>query len=163
MTNPRRRHGRRRHHRNPALSAGGIIKQATRGVKDASAIVIGKAATRVVSNFIPIGTNAGIIGAVKQVLVAVGVGYGASKLVKSGDFARFVTAGGIAGALETIVKGLNIPILSANLGDGGEYSALNATGTSAYQGIGAYVQSPGVGAYPLGEMGDGMGELGFSM
>ena len=105
-------------------------------MKDAAAIVVGKAATRVVSNLIPIGTNAGVIGAVKQVAVAVGVGFAASKLVKRGDFARFVTAGGIAGALETIVKGLNIPILSANLGDGGSYSAIDGGGSADVAGDG---------------------------
>lgn len=158
LTNPR--HKRRRHHyrRNPA---GGVVKLAVQGVKDAAAIVVGKAATRVVSNLIPIGTNAGVIGAVKQVAVAVGVGFAASKLVKRGDFARFVTAGGIAGALETIVKGLNIPILSANLGDGGSYSAIEGGGSAMLPGMAAYVGSPGVGAYPLGDLGDGMGELGM--
>lgn len=158
-TNPRRR---RRHHyrRNPA---GSFVRMATTGVKDAAAIVVGKAATRVVSNLIPVGTNVGIIGAVKQVAVAVGVGYAASKLVKRGDFARFVTAGGIAGALETIVKGLNIPILSANLGDGAEYAAVTGAGAGSTMipGVAAYPGGPGVGVYPLGDLGDGMGELGM--
>lgn len=165
-TNPRRKHRRHHYRRNPF--GGGVVKLAVQGVKDASAIVVGKAATRVVSNLIPIGTNAGVIGAVKQVAVAVGVGYAASKLVKRGDFARFVTAGGIAGALETIVKGLNIPILSANLGDGGEFTAIGpgAGGSSFINspgGVGAYPGSmpAGVGAYPLGDLGDGMGELGM--
>ena len=115
LTNRKRRH--RRGRRNPPL-VGGLMKDAVQGVKDAAGILVGKAATRVVSAYIPIGTNTGVVGAVKQVVVAVGVGFAAKKLVKRGDFARFVTAGGIAGALESIVKGLNIPILSANLGDG---------------------------------------------
>jgi hypothetical protein len=155
----RRRH--RRYRRNPAFSVGGVMKQATQGVKDAAAIVVGKAATRAVSNLIPIGTNTGVIGAVKQVLVAVGVGYGASKLVKRGEFARFVTAGGIAGALETIVKSLNIPIISTNLGDGAEYSAVGGGNSAMLPGMSAYPLSPGVSAYPLGDYGDGMGELGM--
>jgi len=164
LTNPKRRHRRHHYRRNPF--GGGVVKLATQGVKDAAAIVVGKAATRVVSNLIPIGTNAGVIGAVKQVAVAVGVGYAASKLVKRGDFARFVTAGGIAGALESIVKGLNIPILSANLG-GDEMAAFGPTQsydeTPAVRGVGAYPGSPNpsLGAYPLGDLGDGMGELGM--
>ena len=80
----------------------------------------------------------------------------------SGSSASSSSNSGIAGALESIVKGLNIPILSANLGGGEEFSALNTTGRSAYEGIGAYVQAPGVAAYPMGDLGDGMGmELGM--
>lgn len=151
---------RRHHYRgNPA---GGLVKNAVQGVKDAAGILVGKAATRVVSSYIPIGTNTGVVGAVKQVAVAVGVGFAAKKLVKRGDFARFVTAGGIAGALESIVKGLNIPILSANLGSGEEMAAMDFPAlATAPIGIGAYPGGPGVGAYPLGELGDGMGEVGF--
>lgn len=151
----RRRHSYRR---NPGGLFGTVMKDATQGVKDAAGILVGKAATRVVSNLIPIGTNAGIVGAVKQVVVAVGVGIAAKKLVKRGEFARFVTAGGIAGALETIVKGLNIPVLSANLGGGEELISIDVpTGP----GISAYPGGPTIGAYPMGDLGDGMGELGM--
>jgi hypothetical protein len=154
----------RRYHRNPSLT-GGLVKSTVQGLKDGAAVLIGKASTRVVSSYIPIGTNTGVVGAVKQVVVAVGVGFAAKKLVKRGDFARFVTAGGIAAALESIVKGLNIPILSANLGGGEEFGAMSTTGGSAYEGIApgvaAYPGGPALSAYPMGDLGDGMGELGM--
>jgi hypothetical protein len=162
LTN-RKRH-RVRHRRNPPL-VGGLVKDTVQGLKDGAAVLIGKASTRVVSSYIPIGTNTGVVGAVKQVVVAVGVGFAAKKLVKRGDFARFVTAGGIAAALESIVKGLNIPILSANLGGGEEFGAMSTTGGSAYEGIApgvaAYPGGPALSAYPMGDLGDGMGELGM--
>lgn len=109
------------------------------GVKDAALILVGKAGTRAVSAMIPFGANVGIVGAVKQVAVALAVGFAAHKALGA-DAARMVVAGGIVAPLETLVKGLNIPLVSANLGD--------ATGAA---GAGFAIQDgrDGMGAYPL--------------
>jgi hypothetical protein len=154
-SNPVRRikHRRKHYRRNPGGSmVRSVIGIAKQGVKDAAGVVIGKAATRMVSGLIPFGANTGLMGAAKQVLVAVGVGYGAHRVMGK-EFARMVVAGGIAAPLETLVKGLNIPLLSPAL----------AAGDGAYAALGAYPRAlpAGVGAYPLaGTDGYGDGSTG---
>lgn len=145
--NPVGRRRRRRHYRRNPGAVRGLMQIATQGVKDAAGVVIGKAATRTVSGLIPFGANTGIVGALKQVVVAVGVGYGAHRFMGK-DFARMVVAGGIAAPLETFVKSLNIPLLSPAL----------AAGDEAYAALGAYP----LAAYPralagVADVGDGMG------
>ena len=154
--NPGKRHRRRRglFRRNPG---GGLVKglmsTGMQGVKDAAGVVVGKAATRAVAGLIPFGANTGIVGTLKQVLVAVGVGYGANKVLGR-EFARMVVAGGIAAPLETLVKSMGIPILSPALSAGDEaYAALGGHGAYPLAGVGMYPPAlPAASGY-----GDGMG------
>lgn len=149
----RRRSSRRRFRRNPPMSGRGLVKVATQGIKDAALILVGKAATRAVSSMVPFGANVGIVGAGKQVLVSLAVGYAAHKALGA-DAARMVVAGGIAAPLETLVKGLNIPILSANLGDatGAAGSAL-AIGNQYPYPVGDGMAAYPLSAYPADDMG----------
>ena len=144
----RRRRVRHGFRRNPARGVmGGLLATGFQGIKDGAGVVIGKAATRTVAGLVPFGANTGIVGALKQVVVAVAVGYGAHKVMGK-EFARMVVAGGIAAPIETLVKGLNIPILSPAL----------AAGDEAYAAMGAYPLAAYPAALPAGGMSDGMGD-----
>lgn len=156
VRNPVVRHKRRRRRglfqRNPGRGAiGSVMAIGLQGVKDGAGVVIGKAATRTVAGLVPFGANTGLVGALKQVVVAIGIGYGAHKVMGK-DFARMVVAGGIAAPIESLVKSLNIPILSPAL----------AAGDEAYAALGAYPGRAGMAAYPPALMpagaGDGFGD-----
>lgn len=111
----RRRSGGRRHfRRNPGRAfSRGAVAQLTRGVKDAFAIVVGKAAARALPSFIGL-PQTGAVALLTQAAVAVGVGMVATRFA-GGDVGRFVTAGALAAPLEGIVAGLGIPVLSPAL------------------------------------------------
>lgn len=146
----RRRKARGLFRRNPGGAVGSLMGLGKQGLKDAAGVIVGKTATRIVSGLIPFGAATGIVGTLKQVLVAVGVGYGANR-VMGREFARMVVAGGIAAPLETLLKGLNIPVLSPALSAGDE----------AYAAMGAYPLAAYPAALPAGDgYGEGSGMAG---
>lgn len=143
---PRRRSGARRgrsltfrpvrgkvYTKNPRFTMRGIGRTLQQGAIDASGVVVGKAATRMVSNMIPFG-GTGAIALLKQALSAVAVGMVASRFINP-SYARFVLAGGLAAPVETFLQGL--PIIGPAISGGeqlGEYLGI------APLPIGEYIQ-----------------------
>lgn len=104
-----------------------FTSQAVQGLKDASGVLVGEAGTNIVANLIPV-SKTGITGIAVRLASALVTGFAAHKALGP-SYARFVVAGGFAAVLRPTIKGLNIPIVSSNLG--------------------------GIGAYPLAGLGDG--------
>ncbi len=149
---------RRRYRRNQPqrFSVRNLGKQLQQGVFDAAGVVVGKAATRLVANFIPIPGNTAIMAFAKQAISALGVGTIASMFL-SRDTARFLIAGGLAAPVESFVQ--NIPVIGPMLADYdpflpmgdadpflpmGEYPAVGDS-APAY---GDDPYGPGIGEYP---------------
>lgn len=120
----RRRSTSRRVRRNPPrFSARGLMRDAQQGVIDAAGVVVGKAATRIVANFVPLPKQGAIMNFVVQAGSAIAVGL-VAKMVVSRDMARMIVAGGFAAPVEGFAKG--IPFIGPMLGDDylelGEYA-----------------------------------------
>lgn len=144
--NPKRRRARggRRYHRNPGILSG--IKQQ---VMDAGATLVGGAAARAITGFVPL-PDGGVMGFAKSALVAVGVGIGARKVVSS-DTARFIAAGAMQVALKNAITSF-VPAAGAFLGE--------------YDGVQGYVedQNPAVSGYVTGgALYEGVGEYESAM
>lgn len=127
VTNPRRKRGRRRFRRNPAL-----FKTVQQGAMDAGATLAGGAVARMATGLLPLPKD-GIMGAATGLAIAVGVGYAARQFV-SADTARFITAGAMQVPIKQIITTF-VPGAGAFLGD--------------YDSVGAYALPPGndVGDY----------------
>jgi hypothetical protein len=119
---------------------GGIIKQVMQGAKDAGYVLAGGAATRAVSNIVPLDKT-GLMGTVVQLASALGVGMVARRFLGA-DAARFVIAGGMQVPVKSLVTTM-IPAAAPLLGD---YDML-----LSYPGISSYPALAG-GAYE--EMGN---------
>ena len=107
------------------------------GAIDASEVLVGKVVVRAIPPMVglPSGDTTGLL---VQALTAVLAG-GVAHAFVSSNAGKMVLAGGLAAPLETLVKGLNIPMISANLGEE----------TVEIDGMRAYPQIPqGVGSYP---------------
>jgi len=121
----RRRSTSRKVRRNPParFSAKGILGEVQQGAIDAAGVVVGKAATRIVANFIPVPKDTALMNFVVQAGSAIGVGM-LARMVVSRDMARMVIAGGFAAPIESFAKG--IPFIGPMLGDDylelGEYA-----------------------------------------
>lgn len=118
-----------------------IIGQLQQGLVDAGFIVGGKAASRIIAGFIPVGAGGMAVNLAVQAGAALAAGY-VGRFI-SPNASRMMLAGGLAGVVESFVKSLNIPLVSNALGDGDIYNP----GALA---VGAYPQSVpgGVAAYP---------------
>lgn len=136
-----RRAGRQLRYRrtNPPGGLKGIFGQLQQGAIDATYIVAGKAASRIIAGFIPIGAGGVAVNLAVQAAAAVGAGWVGSQFLGR-DAARLMLAGGLSGVIETFVKSLNIPFISPALGDD-----FYTPGPLA---VGAYPQVPGVAGYP---------------
>lgn len=120
----RRRSSKRRRSGNITLSRvkgkvyrsnpGGLIKQAMQGAKDAGYVLAGGAATRAVSNIVPLAKT-GIMGAAVQLASALAVGMVARRFLGA-DAARFVVAGGMQVPVKSLVTSL-VPAAAPLLGD----------------------------------------------
>lgn len=128
--------GRRRsYRRNPPIGRG-IIGKVMQGVTDAALGVVGKAASRAVPSLIGL-PQGGAVGIATQAAVGIAAGMVADK-VKPGA-GRAVLQGALMGPIESLVKGLNIPVISTALGDDYEGYALAGyedSGVAGYVGAG---------------------------
>ena len=142
-------------------------RQFQQGLFDAAGVVVGKAATRILSNMIPVPRTTPIMEFAVQAGAAVVVGTAASMFLPR-DVARMMVAGGLAAPVESFA--VNIPFIGPMLADYdpflpmgeqdpflpmGAYPApaANALGQSAY---GDDPYGPGIGAYGQGaDMGEG--------
>lgn len=126
-----RRVRRRTYARNPRFTVRGVFRQLQQGAIDASGVVVGKAATRMVAQMIPFGGQ-GIAALAKQGLSAVVVGMVASRFMGA-QFGRFVLAGGLAAPVETFLQGL--PVIGPAISGGaalGEYLGVAALPIGEY-------------------------------
>lgn len=139
----RRGGGRRRsYRRNPPIGRG-IIGKVMQGVTDAALGVVGKAASRAVPSLIGL-PQGGAVGIATQAAVGIAAGMVADK-VRPGT-GRAVLQGALMGPIESLVKGLNIPVISSALGD--DYEGYTLAG----------YDDPGIAGYVgAGGMGDGAG------
>lgn len=120
----RRRSSKRRRSGNITLSRvkgkvyrsnpGSLVKQAMQGAKDAGYVLAGGAATRAVSNIVPLAKT-GIMGAAVQLASALAVGMVARRFLGA-DAARFVVAGGMQVPVKSLVTSL-VPAAAPLLGD----------------------------------------------
>lgn len=143
-TTHRRRHShaRRRLHRNPGFSTRGIVGQVKTATVNAAQILVGEAATNVVSSKIPFGPTTGPVALAKQVAVGAGLAVLVRRFAGERFALNFLT-GAIYAPLRAAVKSLNVPVISS--------------------GLSAYVQplptGRGISAYVLPSGMNGMGEL----
>lgn len=128
----------RRRRRNPpaGLSPRAIGKTLAQGVKDASGVLLGKAAARAVPQYFKL-PQSGIAGLAVQLGVAIATGLAAHRFVNR-DYGRFVLAGGISAPLETFIVAKNFPVLGPALSPG-----------TANVALGAYAMGGGMGTYAL--------------
>lgn len=143
-----RRHTKRRHtarhhtaRRNPA-----IVGQITAALKGAGFVVAGKVATGAIAKLLPFGGSSPFVDIAKRAAVALGVGMLARR-VTSAQNADLLTIGGLVSPIEALIRTLNIPVVTAALGedpsDFGLSRMLNAGDFGSYvgDGMGAYVNS----------------------
>lgn len=145
-----RRHRRRRSNPPAGLSPKNIGKTLLQGAKDASGVLLGKAAARAVPQYFKL-PQAGLAGLGIQLGVAIAAGLAAHKFVNR-DYGRFVLAGGISAPMETFIVAKNIPFLAPALSPGtgmvalagyaGYYNALPAPRPMA-----SYARTQGLQAY----------------
>jgi hypothetical protein len=121
--------------------------QVTTGVVDAAWVLGGEAGTNVIAGFIPLDKT-GPMGLVVKIAAAVAVAWLARRV--NPNAAKMALAGGLASVIRGPIKGANLPLISANLGDMYDESGY-AVGAGAYpQGL----LAPGVAAYPESGYGD---------
>lgn len=121
---------------NPPLR--GIVGQLQQGAIDAGWIVAGKAATRIIAGFVPAVGGGQAVQIAVQAAAALAAGYAGRYI--SPNASRMVLAGGLSGVIESFVKQLNIPYVSAALGDGLYEPNPLAVGAYPQQGVSAYPQ-----------------------
>lgn len=127
-----RRRTSRRYRRNPrGLSLGFFsITNVMNGAIDAGEVVVGKAATRAIPNLVGLPTT-DALGLAVQGLSALVVGWAAHAFI-SPNAGKMMLAGGLSAPIESFIKSMNIPFLSANLGED----------VVEIEGMGGYVQVP---------------------
>jgi hypothetical protein len=113
------------------------VKTILNGAIDAGEVVVGKAATRAVPNMFGLPTT-DAMGLAVQGLSALVVGWAAHSFI-SPNAGKMMLAGGLSAPIESFIKSMNIPFISANLGED----------VVEIDGMGTYPQltSPGMGTY----------------
>lgn len=133
--------------KNPGFSVRGIFGTLKTAVPRAATVVVGKAATRLVANFLPLPKE-GLMNTVTQVASALLVGI-AAKMVVPGHIADDLVVGGIVAPIESLAKGL--PVIGPALGDDdlvlGEYFI--GGGGSAGQNVSAGAVGEDFGEYEI--------------
>ena len=152
-TSGKRKSAKRYAHNPPAIFSrnGGMpstkkfVDMGIAGIFDATHIVIGKSVARMVPNLVGL-PNVGMLG----ILVQFGGGVVAGLLGSfiSPNAGKMMLASGLAAPMESLIKQMNIPFISASLGEElVEFSSYPQVGVSAYPEV------EGMSAYP------GSGEL----
>lgn len=121
--------------RNPPLFGGNLIGRVMDGAVDATEVVLGKAVSRAIPHMVGLPQE-GAMGLAVQVGAALVAGWLARNI--SPNASKMVLAGGLAAPIESFIKSMNIPVISAALGDEGYFA------------VGAYPQA--LSAYPTGGM-----------
>lgn len=166
--NPRRR--RRRYNRNPSFSVRSLISQVKTAAITAVQIVGGKAATRIIRNYIPGGKPVPgqpltPVQIAMEVAAAAAVGFVGSRFLGAKVGANLM-AGGLTGVIESLVKTYKVPLVADALGDDGDPNvinvparmagyvrdAVNSPDIAGYVQDGASVNGPGLGE-PFGSSG----------
>jgi hypothetical protein len=106
------------------------------GVIDAGEVLVGKVVVRTVPGLIGFGSS-DTIGLAIQALTAIVAG-GVAHTFVNHNAGKMILAGGLAAPLETLIKSLNIPFISAGLGED----------VVEIDGVSAYPQLTNMGAYP---------------
>lgn len=122
-----------------------IVRFVMDGAIDGFEVVLGKAGTNLVASKLPAAIpSTGIAGQAVRIIVASGLGIGASKFV-SPNAGKMVLAGGLASVIEGLIKQFNVPLLAASLSGPGDFYAVGA-----YPSVGAYpaLPAPSVASYP---------------
>lgn len=158
------RANRRRYRRNPSLSINGVLRLAKDAATCGVQVVAGKAATRIIRNYIPGGKPAaGQALSPTQIAIELGaataVGFLASRFVgrRAGEY---MMAGGFAGVIESLVKTYKVPVVADALGDEGDPNVITvpahmagyvreaiAPALSGYVQDSGDINGPGLGAY----------------
>jgi hypothetical protein len=93
-----------------------LLPMVQQGAKDGAGVAVGFAAVKVIPNLVGMGGKTGAMKYGVDALAAVAAGYAAHRFLGA-NVGRNVLAGGFGAVYLDIVKGLNIPVLSAALGD----------------------------------------------
>jgi hypothetical protein len=141
---PSHRRHKRRYRPNPPVSMKGFIPMLMEGVIDAGEIVAGKAAARLIPALFGFqrGTMMNMIG---QGATAVAIGYLGHSFI-SRNAGKMLLAGGLASPVEDIIKTLNIPMISAALGE--DVDLIASYPGDDYAEIG---EDDELASYPMGE------------
>jgi hypothetical protein len=118
------------------------------GVIDAGEVLVGKVVVRTVPGLIGFGSS-DTIGLAIQALTAIVAG-GVAHTFVNHNAGKMILAGGLAAPLETLIKSLNIPMISSALGEE----------TVEIEGMGSYVQLPNLQGYPMPST---VGEYDYSL
>ena len=110
---------------------------------DAGGVVVGKAATRMVANFIPLDKSNMIMNFAVQAGSAIVVSMVAKQFV-SPNMAKMVLAGGLAAPVESFLKG--IPVIGPALGDSDPF--LPYGDSDPFLPYGSYPEEMNLGSYP---------------
>ena len=132
-THSRKRTHRRRYRHNPAFRLGNVPMLVFNGAVDAGEVVIGKALTRLVPQFLNLPRD-GAMGLAVQILSALVVGWGGTFI--SPNASKMMLAGGFAAPVEDFLKTMNIPILGPALGEDVVEISAYPQNMSAYPGSG---------------------------
>lgn len=155
---------RRRYRRNPSLSVNSVLRLAKDAAMCGAQVVAGKAATRIIRNYVPGGKPAaGQALSPTQIAIELGaataVGFVASRFLgnKAGEY---MMAGGFAGVIESLIKTYKVPVVADALGDEGDPNVITvpahmagyvreaiAPALSGYVQDGDSINGPGLGAY----------------
>jgi len=137
-----RRRSMRRHRRNPGMKLGFgyfSVKTLLNGAIDAGEVVVGKAAARAIPNLVGLPTS-DMTGLIVQGLSAVVVGWAGHSFI-SPNAGKMMLAGALSAPIESFIKSMNIPFISANLGeDVVEIEGMGTYPQLATPGMGTYVQ-----------------------
>lgn len=129
--------------RNPRFSVRNMGKLLRQGVTDAAGVVVGKAATRMVANFIPLDKSNPVMNFAVQAVSAIGVSIVAGNVV-SPNMAKMILAGGFAAPVESFLSG--IPVIGPALGDVDPF--LPYGDVDPFLPYGSYPEWDQMGAYP---------------
>lgn len=136
---------RRTYRSNPPLTLQRAPQLLIRGVQDAAIITVGKAGSRALPQLIGLPADSSPMGLAVVAAAAVGVGLVGHQL-GGRDVGRLALAGALTAPIEGLIRAMNIPMLSAALGD-----------DLVEVPMGAYPDALGMGAYP--DVGLGQDEM----